>query len=194
MEKLSSEFWNNRYINKTTQWDLGEVSPPLKKYIDQLEDKNIKILIPGCGNAYEAEYLLKKGFKNITLIDIATDLVQKLKIKFQNNSEIVVIEEDFFNHQITYDLILEQTFFCALDKTFRSKYAQQMSNLLNEDGKLVGLLFNREFETEGPPFGGSEQEYLNYFNPFFEVLTFENCYNSYSKRASTELFMILKKK
>lgn len=194
MEKLSSEFWNNRYINKTTQWDLGEVSPPLKKYIDQLEDKNIKILIPGCGNAYEAEYLLKKGFKNITLIDIATDLVQKLKIKFQNNSEIVVIEEDFFNHQITYDLILEQTFFCALDKTFRSKYAQQMSNLLNINGKLVGLLFNREFETEGPPFGGSEQEYLNYFNPFFEVLTFENCYNSYSKRTSTELFMILKKK
>jgi hypothetical protein len=44
-----------------TGWDLGQVSPPLKAYIDQLTDKNLRILIPGCGNSYEAEYLLEKG-------------------------------------------------------------------------------------------------------------------------------------
>ena len=60
--KLNENFWNNKYINNETGWDLKAPSTPLKEYIDQLENKNIRILIPGCGNAYEAEYLLKQGF------------------------------------------------------------------------------------------------------------------------------------
>ena len=194
MELLDKNFWNNRYINKSTQWDLGTVSPPLKIYIDQLENKNIKILIPGCGNAYEAEYLLQQGFTNITLIDIATDLVQQLQLKFQKNANIKIIEDDFFFHTGKYDLILEQTFFCALDPKMRPTYAKQMHELLNSKGKLVGVLFNREFETDGPPFGGNYEEYQSYFNPYFKTIVSEPCYNSFSKRANTELFIIFVKK
>jgi len=58
-----SNYWENRYQNQQTGWDIGEISSPLKAYIDQLEDKSIKILIPGAGNAYEAEYLFLNGFK-----------------------------------------------------------------------------------------------------------------------------------
>jgi hypothetical protein len=29
---------------------------PIKNYIDTLKDKDIAILIPGCGNTYEAAY------------------------------------------------------------------------------------------------------------------------------------------
>jgi hypothetical protein len=53
---LDQEYWDTQYISNTTGWDLGEVSPPIKSYIDTIEDKNISILIPGCGNSYEAEY------------------------------------------------------------------------------------------------------------------------------------------
>jgi methyl halide transferase len=194
MQLLNKNFWNNRYINKTTQWDLGTVSPPLKKYFDQLENKNLRILIPGCGNAYEAEYLLQLGFTDITLIDIATDLVEKLQLKFKNNPNIKVIEGDFFFHKGRYDLIVEQTFFCALDIILRPEYAKKMHELLKENGKLVGLLFNREFETEGPPFGGSLDEYQNYFNPYFKILVAELCYDSFPKRANTELFIIFLRK
>ncbi len=194
MGTLDKDFWNNRYITRTTQWDLGTVSPPLKNYIDQLENKDLKILIPGCGNAYEAEYLLKKGFKNITLIDIAKDLVQSLQTNFQNNSHIKIIEDDFFKHDGKYDLIIEQTFFCALNKDLRLAYAKKMYELLNKDGKLVGVLFNKEFETEGPPFGGCMEEYKNYFNPYFKINVAEKCYNSFVKRADSELFIILQKK
>ena len=42
---LSSDFWNNRYLNDCAGWDMGEVSPPIKSYIDQLEDRDISILI-----------------------------------------------------------------------------------------------------------------------------------------------------
>ena len=34
-EFLSADYWNERYLNNASQWDLGAVSPPLKKYIDQ---------------------------------------------------------------------------------------------------------------------------------------------------------------
>jgi SAM-dependent methyltransferase len=150
---LGQSFWNDQYIANTTGWDLGQVSPPLKEYTDQLLDKDLRILIPGCGNSYEAEYLLKMGFTNISLIDIAPDLVERLKSKFKSDPHIKIILGDFFSHEGEYDLILEQTFFCALDPVLRKSYVGQMKKLLKNGGKLAGLLFVKEFEKAGPPFG-----------------------------------------
>jgi SAM-dependent methyltransferase len=111
---LDGDYWSNRYNDGTSVWDLGEVSPPLKNYIDQLADKNIRILIPGCGNTHEADYLLKLGFTDITVIDIAPVLVASLKEKYKDNLSIKIILGDFFEHKGEYDLILEQTFFLCL--------------------------------------------------------------------------------
>lgn len=78
-QPLDKMYWDNQYQTNTIGWDLGEVSPPIKSYIDTLQNKEKRILIPGCGNTYEAEYLLKQGFTNITVIDIAPTLVKKLQ-------------------------------------------------------------------------------------------------------------------
>lgn len=192
--ELDQQYWDKRYQACETGWDLGEVSPPIKAYIDQLERKDIAILIPGCGNSYEAAYLLQQGFTNITLIDIAPALVADLQQKFAGNPHIHLILGDFFEHQGQYDLILEQTFFCALPPAMRKAYADKMLQLLAPSGKLSGLLFDTYFEKQGPPFGGSKQEYLNLFASDFTVRQMENCYNSYPKRSGTELFFILSPK
>lgn len=192
--KLDAEYWSNRYDEGTAAWDLGEVSPPLKNYIDQVNDKNLRILIPGCGNTYEADYLLKLGFTNVTVIDIAPALVAHLKEKYKDNPNIKIVLGDFFEHKGRYDLILEQTFFCALNPTLREKYIAKMNDLLATNGKLVGVLFNRYFEEQGPPFGGTKEEYEPMFSPYFTFKTFETCYNSFSKRKDAELFVILLKK
>lgn len=193
-QTLDQTFWENRYVLKETGWDLGEVSPPIKAYIDQLTDKNLRILIPGCGNTYEAEYLLNKGFTNITVIDISPTLIDNLKTKFKNNTNITIVLGDFFALEGVFDLIIEQTFFCALDRSLRQLYCDKMNALLSNSGKLVGLLFNREFETAGPPFGGCEEEYRQLFSEAFDIVTLSNSYNSYFKRANAELFTIFKKK
>lgn len=192
-KELNANYWDERYKALATGWDIGTVSPPLKAYIDTLADKKISILIPGCGNTYEADYLLEKGFTNITVIDIAPSLVQKLKEKYKKNSHIKIILGDFFDHVGHYDLILEQTFFCALDPALRIKYKDKMYSLLNPDGILAGLLFDKEFEEAGPPFGGSKAEYEKIFRDHFKFLHFERCYNSHPKRQDAELFMELKK-
>lgn len=191
---LGETYWNDQYEANTTGWDLGVVSPPLKAYIDQLADKNLRILIPGCGNTYEAGYLLKQGFTDITVIDIAPVLVAQLKEKYRNNPYINIITGDFFQLQGEYDLILEQTFFCALNPPLRKDYVMKMQELLAPNGKLVGVLFNREFEQQGPPFGGCKCQYESLFQQYFDFKTFEPCYNSFVKRAGTELFINLVKK
>ena len=192
-KELNEQYWNSQYLNSTTGWDMKQVSPPLKAYIDQLTNKNLKILIPGCGNSYEAEYLLNQGFTNITLIDIAPALVESLQKKFATNPSIRVLLGNFFELEGSYDLILEQTFFCALDPALRPAYVSKMYELLKPNGTLAGLLFNRKFEG-GPPFGGSEAEYRELFSKQFQIKTLEPCYNSFIKRADTEVFMIFIRK
>jgi len=191
---LDGDYWSTRYDSGTAFWDLGEVSPPLKSYIGQLSNKNIRILIPGCGNTHEADYLLKQGFTDIEVIDIAPALVTQLKERYKDNSNIKIILGDFFEHRGQYDLILEQTFFCAIDPSLRKNYAAKMPELLAPKGKLVGLLFNRNFEEEGPPFGGNQSEYQALFQRDFILKTFEPCSNSFIKRKDSELFINLIKK
>jgi hypothetical protein len=91
-------------------------------------------------------------------------------------------------------LILEQTFFCALEPSLRKAYAEKIHSILNLDGKLVGVLFNCEFEKQGPPFGGTKSEYLTLFESYFEVHKMEDCYNSIQPRKGNELFVILGQK
>ena len=186
-EFLSQDYWNNRYETEQTGWDLKAVSPPLKAYIDQLTDKNISILIPGCGSGYEAEYLVKQGFQNVTVIDFAPLTVEKMKINLADYQQINIICQDFFAHTGDYDLILEQTFFCSLNPSLRTKYVRKMSELLTTDGKLVGLLFNIQFPNN-PPFGGSQEEYLGLFSNSFKINLLESCYNSVKPRQGSELF------
>ena len=189
---LDQTFWNNQYQANTTGWDLGTISPPIKSYIDTLKDKNIRILIPGCGNSYEAEYLLEQNFTNITLIDIAPLLVENLKTKFKDNPNINIILGDFFEHQGEYDLIIEQTFFCALPPTMRQKYVWKMHRLLAKEGKITGLLFNRTFESS-PPFGGSQEEYKMLFKDAFHFQKIEISKNSVTPRLGSELWIELQK-
>jgi hypothetical protein len=68
--ELNAVYWDQKYQNQETGWDIGTISEPLKCYIDQLEDKNIRILIPGCGNAYEAKYLIEKGRRALPMVSM----------------------------------------------------------------------------------------------------------------------------
>lgn len=190
---LSEDFWNNKYKTNKTGWDLGEVSPPLKAYFEQLENKELTILIPGGGNSYEAEYLFNKGFKNVFVVDVSKIALENIKNRIPNFPAKQLIHDNFFNITLTFDLIIEQTFFCAINPKLRLKYAQKMQSILNSKGKLVGLLFDAVLNENHPPFGGNKEEYLAYFKPYFKNIQMEPCYNSYSNRQGMELFFIVVK-
>ncbi len=181
-------FWNHKYLRGETGWDIGYISTPLKEYIDQLANKNLKILIPGGGNSYEAEYLFKNGFKNVYVVDISCIPLNNLAQRIPSFPKENLLHLDFFELEATYDLILEQTFFCALEPSLREEYVSKMHQLLKPGGKLVGLLFNIPLNTDKPPFGGDKEEYLSLFNEKFKIETMEVAYNSIEPRSGNELF------
>ena len=192
---LNKEFWEERYATGELGWDMGEVSPPLKAYIDQIHDKNLKILVPGAGNGHEVVYLFKQGFKNIFVADIAHQPLQNIKSKLPGFPEDHLVEGDFFDlAQNEFDLVMEQTFFCALDPILRKDYAKRMHHILRPQGKLCGLLFNFSLSADGPPFGGTKSEYQKLFSPYFKIKLLEPSTNSIKPRQGRELFFIFENK
>ena len=187
--ELNKDIWNQRYLDHDMGWDIGYISTPLKAYFDQLSNKELRILIPGCGNAYEAEYLYQKGYKNVTLIDWAQKALDDFQQRNMDFSKEQLICTDFFGHHGQYDLIIEQTFFCALDPELRPDYVQQMKNLLAKKGKLVGLLFNDKLYSHRPPFGGKKSEYEKLFSEHFTNVNMETAHNSIPSRQGRELFL-----
>lgn len=191
--ELNADYWEQRYREGTTGWDIGHPSTPLKEYIDQLNDHSLRILIPGAGNAYEAEYLHQRGFTNTYVIDFSKTALANLQDRVPDFPSSHILHGNFFELEDSFDLILEQTFFCALDPSLRPDYAKKMNELLTSSGKLAGLLFDFPLTDEGPPFGGSKEEYIDYFTPYFDINILERATNSIAPRSGKELFFKLLK-
>ncbi|UYZ63373.1 TPMT family class I SAM-dependent methyltransferase [Hymenobacter weizhouensis] len=194
---LDAAYWQQRYAAGHTGWDAGQITPPLLNYFVQLGLPDARrILIPGAGRAYEAEYLHRQDWPNIFVADVATAPLHDLRQRVPDFPAEHLLLEDFFQLAPTppYDLLVEQTFFCALDPSLRPAYARQCAQLLRPGGTLVGLLFDTEFSQPGPPFGGSREEYRPYFEPYFEFVHFDTATNSIKPRQGRELFICLRRK
>jgi thiopurine S-methyltransferase len=184
---MDSNYWSSRYQNKKTRWDLGKASPPLIEIFRHI-DKNAKILIPGCGNAYEAESLFNSGYPNVYIIDLAKEPLEEFKKRNKSFPTRQIILGDFFTHFGEYDFIIEQTFFCAIQPILRKKYVHKVHQLLKPGGMLWGVLFNRAFEG-GPPFGGSQEEYKILFNEVFGEVEIKECLHSVQPRLGAEVMI-----
>ena len=192
--KLTEEYWNNCYQNNDTGWDLGKISTPIEAYFSQLNNKELSILIPGGGNSHEAEYIFCKGFKNVFVVDISPFAISNIKSRVPNFPVNQLFNENFFKLNGTFDLIVEQTFFCAIDKNLRPAYAKKVAELLNLKGKLVGLLFDAPLNEDHPPYGGTTKEYIGYFEPYFDIEIIAPCYNSIEPRSGREVWIKMIKK
>jgi len=194
---LDATYWQQRYANGQTGWDAGRITPPLQEYFAQLGSPDARrILIPGAGRAYEAEYLHRQGWSNVWVADLAPEPLHDLQQRVPDFPAEHLLLADFFQLEPNpgFDLIVEQTFFCALDPALRPAYARQCAHLLRPAGTLMGLLFDTEFSQPGPPFGGSRAEYQPYFEPYFTFRHFATATNSLVPRQNRELFICLKKK
>ena len=127
-------------------------------------------------------------------MDIAEQPLLNLKNRIPKIEDKFLLHEDFFDHQGSYDLIIEQTFFCALAPNLRKDYAIKMNELLGRHGKLVGVLFNTTFNPDVPPFGGNIEEYQELFSKYFNIRELCSCYNSILPRRDREVFINFEKK
>jgi SAM-dependent methyltransferase len=190
-KELNANYWNDRYLKGDIPWDIGIIAPAFKAYFDQLTNRKLRILIPGAGRATEAVYLHFSGFSQVFALDWAPEAlswVKKVALDFPAEHLLV---QDFFELKGQFDLIVEQTFFCAIDPSLRTAYAEKVAQLLAPGGQLIGLLFAQPFPFDGPPFGGSKAEYEAIFQPFFSKVEIEESILSIEPRMGNELWVSL---
>ncbi len=165
------DFWNSRYVEKKTGWDLGEVSPPLVHMVESgWLPPGSSVLIPGAGRCYEGIYLASLGCR-VTAVDFAPEAAREARENaLRAGVTLTVLETDLFLMDPavtgTFDILFEQTCFCAIDPDRREHYKEMAKRMLRPGGELLGL-FYAHGEEGGPPWTTTEEEVRSIFGKDF---------------------------
>ena len=190
------EDWQRHYEENDLGWDLGQVAPPFVKLWQEEKLPLGKVLVPGCGRGHEVVFLAENGF-DVTAIDFSSGAVTYLKNALKKrNLEGRILHQDFFSldesHEGVYDLVLEQTFFCAISPKQRRDYVLNVSRILKPGGILVGLFYHTD-EQGGPPYNTTREDIEMHFSKKFEIQEFDKTSLSAEQRKDKEWLGILKK-
>lgn len=172
-------FWEQRYIEGTSHWDIGKPAPAFVKYFRtgsfELSSTNIAIL--GCGKGHDAFFIAKCNKEcQVYAFDFSESAIKYCnQVKKKNEVENIYFHQvDIFNllneeKWVNYfDYVIEHTCFCAIDPERRNEYIELIKYLLKPGGKLAGLFFIRPKELKGPPFGSTPDEIKNFFKKDFK--------------------------
>jgi SAM-dependent methyltransferase len=190
------EDWQRHYEENDLGWDLGQVAPPFVKLWQEEKLPLGKVLVPGCGRGHEVVFLAENGF-DVTAIDFSSGAVTYLKNALKKrNLEGRILHQDFFSldesHEGAYDLVLEQTFFCAISPKQRRDYVLNVSRILKPGGILVGLFYHTD-EQGGPPYNTTREDIEMHFSKKFEIQELDKTSLSTEQRKDKEWLGILKK-
>ena len=192
----SREDWQKHYNEGDLRWDLEEVSPP---FVHLWEEKRIhpcRMLIPGCGRGHEVLFFAKQGF-DVTAVDFAPGAVERLNHSLNEKGvRARVLNLDFFELPVElngqYDLILEQTFFCAICLEDRPRYVQTAHRMLKPNGRMVALFYETG-EEGGPPFNTPPDQIRVQFSKYFMIEKLGKTPHSAERRKEKEWLSFLRK-
>ena len=193
----TQEDWQRHYDEGDLGWDLGQVAPPFIKLYESNTIVPGKTLVPGCGRGHEVIYLAENGFE-VTAVDYSSGAVNHLNSTVQEHKlKCKVLHMDFFGidsaHNGIYDLLIEQTFFCAISPERRPSYVSTVARVLKQGGMLAGLFYHTG-EEGGPPFNTTREDILKHFSGSFEIQQLSKSEDSAEQRKNKEWLVILVKK
>jgi SAM-dependent methyltransferase len=174
-DPATSAFWDERYRAGFMPWDAGGVPAALGRFVDA-GSPGRRVLLPGCGSAYEAGYLDARGFE-VTAIDIAPQaLVRAREVLGAGLADRVLAQADFFTVEKAVDWIYERALLCALPYRLWPDYVAAARRLLDGGGLLAGFFYIHQAADEprrGPPFPAHRAEIDGLFADGFERLVDE---------------------
>jgi len=167
MESDSSKqnFWDGRYAAEKIPWDFHGVPEKVKAYLEHTQPG--RVLIPGCGSAYEVAAFHAAGW-TVTAIDFSQVAVDRAKRILGPLGNFVILG-DFFRHpfdELFFDVVYERTFLCALPPPMWPAYAVRMHKLIRPGGRLIGFFFYGD-EPEPPPYPLIESQAIQLFEHDF---------------------------
>jgi len=172
-DPATSAFWDERYRARFTPWDARGVPVALTRFLETTRPGR-RVLVPGCGSAYEAGYLDARGFE-VTAIDIAPEaLARAREVLGDAVADRVLRQADFFALKAEVDWIYERALLCALPLRLWPEYGAAMRRLLRQGALLAGFFFIDDAAAEprhGPPFPARRSEIERLFTPGFDGVT-----------------------
>lgn len=148
-------FWNAKYEEQNTPWDLGEVSDAVRLLAERYFPPQGRVLVPGCGRGHEVIWLAERGYR-VTAVDFADEAIRHLREQASlHRVHPDILHDDIFllpaQLNSRFDVLLEQTCFCAIDPSLRDEYERLAHRVLKPGGQLLGVFMEVE-GVEGPPY------------------------------------------
>ena len=168
-DSTQPDFWDRRFRENFTPWDAGGVPAVLTRFAARHPGKG-RVLIPGCGSAYEARYLAEQGWQ-VSAIDFseaAIEAAQRVLGEWKHLARCADFH-GFEGDELPFDAVYERAFLCALPRRAWEGWARRMAEIVRPGGLLMGVFF---FDTnqKGPPFGIVPHELDALLAPGFERL------------------------
>jgi SAM-dependent methyltransferase len=186
---LTSDFWEGRYQDGTTRWDLGQPAPPFVTLLNATDaPKPGRIAVLGAGRGHDALLFADRGF-DVVGFDFAPSAIQEATIAARSHHltaqflqrDIFELGNEFANE---FDYVLEHTCYCAIEPSQRSDYVRVVQTILRPAGELIGLFWAHS-RPGGPPFGTTATEIKQQFVAF-EPILFTQPTNSIDSRKDEE--------
>lgn len=193
-----SDYWETLYRVKRTPWELGQISPPLKTFLDSpYKVPPGRIAVPGCGTGHDCMLFASRGFE-VTAIDFAPSALKSTTEKFIQagilNSKGFVLDKDVFDmhdYDNHFDYVLDHTFFCSIHPSRRRQYAYVVRDLLKPTGKMISLFWLVERRGGGAPFSTTNDDIFAVFKDIFSFdIVFEPP-DSVESRKGKEIFCLM---
>ncbi len=188
---LTPQFWETRYQEGTTRWDLGQPAPALLHWLQTQSPQGETVLVLGCGRGHDARVLAQAGYQ-VTAVDYAPSAIAEAQaLTAGTGLAIQWLQRDIFallpDYAGRFDYVVEHTCFCALAPSQRDSYVALVADLLRPGGTLVGIFFTHD-RPGGPPYGTTPGELRQRFGPHFRLTTLIPAPASPPQRQGEEFF------
>jgi SAM-dependent methyltransferase len=163
--------WEARYQSGDMPWEKGEASPGLVDFLaGHPELSPASVLVPGCGTGHDARVWAKAGFATtgLDLSPSAIRLSQELTAAAGLSADFRLA--NFLDDApfAQFNWIFEHTLYCAIDPSRRDDYVKALVRWLRPSGQFLAVHYMIR-DSNGPPFGCTQQELMERFAPDFEL-------------------------
>jgi len=192
----TAEFWQQKYDEEATGWDLGGAHPALRAALDLgLLDGLDRVLVPGAGRGHDAVEIASRGHA-VTAVDFAPSAIEAIEANaFARGVEVEAAAQDVFDlferPAGAFDAVYEYTCFCAIDPALRDRYVELITHLVRPGGRLLMFAFPLHWSRPGPPHAMSMDELRERFSDGWAgVLDTSPAISPESRRAHERLWVI----
>ncbi len=172
-DPTQAAFWDERFAAGVTPWDARGAPPAFGRWLASGGGPaaGARVLIPGCGAAYEVEALDARGCE-VLAIDYSAEAIGRARAVLGAELGSRLLQADFFAFEATpFDWIYERAFLAALPPRLWRAWGERCAQLLRPGGAIAGFFVVDEARPEprrGPPFAASSAELHGLLGSAFE--------------------------